>query len=35
MLDKLYSLYINDPGDDRLVDDDENTVCIQSMANFL
>lgn len=33
--DELYSLYINDSGDDRLVDDDENTACIQSMADFL
>ncbi|KAG6373647.1 hypothetical protein JVT61DRAFT_6310 [Boletus reticuloceps] len=34
-LDELYNLYINDPGDDQLVEDDEHVADVQEMAEFL
>jgi len=33
--DDIYDLYINDPGDHNLVNDEEDAVDIQSIADFL
>ncbi|KAI5994436.1 hypothetical protein EDD15DRAFT_2387767 [Pisolithus albus] len=33
--DDIYALYINDPGDHDLLDDEEDTVNLRSMADFL
>ncbi|KAI6130600.1 hypothetical protein EV401DRAFT_2066179 [Pisolithus croceorrhizus] len=33
--DEIYTLYINDPGDHDLVDDEDDVAGIQSMADFL
>ena len=33
--DELYKLYINDPGDHDLVDDEEDAAGLHSMADYL
>ncbi|KIK21691.1 hypothetical protein PISMIDRAFT_12094 [Pisolithus microcarpus 441] len=33
--DDIYALYINDPGDHDLLDDEEDTMNLRSMADFL
>lgn len=35
VLDDLFRMYINDPGDDDIVDDDEDTASLWAMADFL
>jgi hypothetical protein len=33
--DDLFRMYINDPGDDDIVDEEENTASLRAMADFL
>lgn len=34
-IEDLYRMYINDPGDDDILDEEENTIGLRAMADFL